>query len=323
MKREPGLDLLRCLGAFLVVAFHGNLYVGYQSEPQVGFGMWAANSFYHLTVGCNGIFLMISGYLHSMKPWNRRYYRGLFGVILGYVLASAVSIPVRHFFLGQEKSLEQWISAFLGFSGVYYGWYVEMYLGLMLISPVVNLAVKNMTDRQMLFACVSLVFVTTCPLVNYWSAGYPLAYYVMGAAVRRLKPRGKPWVCLALAGVLVCVFGIITLVSAGGGALADGHSQTFGGLGSMVLVLLLFLGLYQVSPGEKTVACLKKLGAGSYEGYLLSHLLDAWTYRLVHQWHTPEKYWLVVLFVTIPVFFLSMGMGRVVHGWTEKIKPLS
>ena len=176
-KREAGIDLLRCLAAFLVVGFHGNLYVGYQGEIQEGLAMWVANSFYWLTVGCNGIFLMLSGYLHSEKTWDRRYYKGLFGVVLGYALASVLSIPVRHFLLGQGRSLGQWIKALLGFSGVYYGWFVEMYLGLMLVVPILNLGMKSMTGGQLLAACASMVAVTALPLTDYWAAAYPLAYY--------------------------------------------------------------------------------------------------------------------------------------------------
>ena len=323
MKRETGIDLLRCFAAFLVVAFHGNLYVGYQREPQVGVAMWAANSFYHLTVACNGLFLMISGYLHSRKPFDRRCFRGLVGVVLGYALASAVSIPVRHFLLGQEKSLEQWVRAFFGFSGVYYGWYVEMYLGLMLVSPVLNLALGNMKDSQVGAACGCLILVTACPLTDYWAAGYPLAYYAMGAAVRRFKPRVKTWVCLASAGALACGFGLLTLVSAGGGKLGNGHSETFGSFGSMIQVWLLFVGLYQVRTGKKTAIWLGKMASGTYGCYLLSHLLDGWVYGLLPGWHEPERYWLVVAFVTVPVFVLSIGMGIVLHRIVEMIKPPS
>lgn len=320
MKRESGIDLLRCLGAFLVVGFHANLYIGYQGEAQTGVAMWAANSFYYLTVGCNGIFLMISGYLHSAKQWNKQYYKGLAGVVLGYVLASVVSIPVRHFLLGQEKSLEQWVRAFLGFSGVYYGWYVEMYLGLMLLSPILNLGMQRMTDGQLLGACVSLVFVTALPLTDYWASAYPLAYYAMGAAVRRLQPGIKPWGCICVAAGIAMGLGLVTLLSAKGGTLADGFGQTFGGVWIMGMVLAVFLGLYRVTPGTQAASVLRWMAAGTYEGYLLSHLLDGWVYGLVSRWHRPEKYGAVLIFVTIPVFLLSVGLGRILHRLVEKIK---
>lgn len=321
-KRESGIDLLRCLAAFLVVAFHGNLYVGYQSEPQTGTGMWAANCFYHLTVACNGIFLMISGYLHSGKSWNRNYYKGLFGVVLGYILASVVSIPVRHFLLGQEKSLTQWVRAFFGFSGVYYGWFVEMYLGLMLISPLVNAGLRSMNGRQAVGMCCCLVAVTALPMTDYWAACYPLTYYAMGAAVRKTAPKLKNWKCLLGALVLVCIFGTVTLLNASGGAMKDGHSETFGSLGTMALVVLLFLGLYRVEPGKRTALWLRRAGEGAFGGYMLSHLLDAWVYSLVPSWHRPERYGLVVLFVTVPVFVISIRMGRLLHSFTEKIKTV-
>ena len=316
-KREAGIDLLRCVAAFLVVAFHGNLYVGYQSEPQTGVAMWAANSFYYLTVCCNGLFLMISGYLHSRRPWDRSYYSGLVTALVGYILASLISMPVRHFLLGQEKSLIQWIRAFFGFSGVYYGWFVEMYLGLMLLSPVINRGLEHMTDRQVLWTAVGMVFVTAGHLTDYWASGYPLAYYVLGAAVRRWRPAIQPSLCFLGAGGIAGGLGLVTLVSAGGGKLGDGYGQTFGGIWIMGMTLLLFLGLYRIRMGKRTAKWLRRMAEGTYGGYLLSHLLDAWVYRLVPGWHSPARYWLAVLFVTVPVFWASLGMGRLLHKMTE------
>ena len=44
-KREPGLDLLRCIALLFVVTFHSFLNNGYYSESQVGISMWLAGSF--------------------------------------------------------------------------------------------------------------------------------------------------------------------------------------------------------------------------------------------------------------------------------------
>lgn len=51
-KREPGLDLLRCIALLFVVTFHSFLNNGYYSESQVGISMWLAGSFRWLSVSC-------------------------------------------------------------------------------------------------------------------------------------------------------------------------------------------------------------------------------------------------------------------------------
>ncbi|MBQ7871111.1 MAG: DUF2079 domain-containing protein [Oscillospiraceae bacterium] len=99
-KREPALDLLRCLALLLVVSFHSFLNNGYYSEAQRGTAMWLAGSFRWLSVCCIGLFLMLTGYLKSGKTEVGACHRGFIPVLLGYLLASAISIPIRHFWLG-------------------------------------------------------------------------------------------------------------------------------------------------------------------------------------------------------------------------------
>lgn len=200
MKREPGLDLLRCVALLCVITFHGFLYNGYYREPQAGGAMLLAGSVRWLSVSCVGLFLMLAGYLKSGRTELRACYRGLPSVLLGYLLAAAVSIPVRHFFLGDPQPLFIWVRRLLGFRGVYYGWYVEMYVGLMLLSPFVNRGLMAQPSRGGLLALGAvLLAVTALPGATplelapaYWRSMYPLTYYVLGALVRRFQPEIPP-----------------------------------------------------------------------------------------------------------------------------------
>ena len=48
---------------------------------------------------------------------------------------------------------------------------------------------------------------------NYWSSMYPVTYYVIGAAIRRIKPRVKIWEGLGLA-LLICMgLGAVSIIS--------------------------------------------------------------------------------------------------------------
>ena len=66
--------------------------------------------------------LMLTGYLKSVQPLNRRYYRSLLPVIVGYAAAAAISIPIRHFAMGDRQTFGEWLNRFMNFSGCYYGW---------------------------------------------------------------------------------------------------------------------------------------------------------------------------------------------------------
>ena len=80
-----------------------------------------------------------------------------------YALAAAFSIPVRHFLLGQQESLSVWVTRFFGFRGTYYGWYVEMYIGLALLSPFLNRLLEALPDREVFLLALVLLFLTALP----------------------------------------------------------------------------------------------------------------------------------------------------------------
>ena len=190
MKREAGIDLFRILGLLFVNGLHACLYNGFYYLPQEGALVWAANSFRWLFYGCNAMFMLLTGYLKSGKPWNKAYYKGLWVVLVGYALTCVVSYPIRYFLIGEKDGLPVWIGRFFTFSN--YAWYVEMYIGLILISPFLNLALAQLKKRrQLLLLAGSCLFVTTMHsmtpvdlIPNYWSSLYPLTLYVLGAVIR-------------------------------------------------------------------------------------------------------------------------------------------
>lgn len=319
-KRETGIDLFRCLGFLFVTGLHAFLYNGFYSQPQTGLAMWAANSFRWLFFGCNGMFMLLTGYLKSTKPLDKRYYKGLITVLVGYVLTCVISYPIRYFLIGEKDSLLTWLERFVGFSN--YAWYIEMYIGLILISPVINLVLQRLTTpRQLLWLLGTMVVLSTLPTItplnllpDYWTGLYPITYYVIGAVIRRLRPNIPGWAGLLGAAVTAGAMGLITLATANGGSFSDGLSLGgYGGFLPTVTVTCLFLGVYRLKTGPRLHKLLAWLAGGVLEGYILSRLFDVWVYGKVSAWHTPEKYILIFLCITIPVFLLSVTAGRYVH----------
>ena len=135
------MDLFRILGLLFVNSLHACLYNGFYNLPQEGADVWLANSFRWLFYGCNAMFMLLTGYLKSAKTWNKHYYRGLYTVLVGYVLTCVISYPIRYYFIGEKDELSVWLERFVTFSN--YSWYVEMYIGLILVSPVINLALER------------------------------------------------------------------------------------------------------------------------------------------------------------------------------------
>lgn len=323
-RRESGIDLYRCLGLLFVTGLHSFLYNGFYSEAQ-GLSMFFPNMARWLFSACNGMFMLMTGYLKTKKPWDRGYYRGLWTVLAGYGLTCLISYPIRHFLYGEEHSLLQWIDRFFTFDG--YGWYIGMYVGLILLSPVLNLAIDHMDRRQLLGLALTMAALTALPsatpihlLPEYWTGLYPLTYYTLGAVIRRLELHIPSWAGLLGAALTAGMMGLLSSVTAAGGVFTDGFVQGGnGGFLSTILVTMLFLGIYRLRLPSGLERLPAWLSGGVFEGYLLSRLLDVWVYDLLPQWHTPECYPLLFICVTIPVFLCSILAGKAVHTLAAKL----
>ena len=162
MKREPGIDLVRVMGLFFVNGVHFFLKNGFYSEAQVGAAIWGADCFRWLFFSCNGLFLLLTGYLKSTKPFTKDYYKSLIPVLVGYGLTCLITYPIRHYAMGESMNIFQWIGNILTFGK--YAWYLEMYIGLILFSPVINLTLEKIQgDKQLLWFAGVMVALPALP----------------------------------------------------------------------------------------------------------------------------------------------------------------
>ena len=316
-KRESGLDLLRCFATFLVVLGHSYLSNGYTITPQVGISMWLAGSFQLMGRCSVGIFLMLTGYLQWRKTDWRSCYRGLPTVLMSYFIVSAISIPIRHFVFGDVQSLTTWMQRLFGYGGAYYGWYVEVYVGLTLLTPFLNVGLKHLSNKQLFSFSAVLLFLSALPGLTPWIVVpsffvnlYPISYYVLGVIIRRVQPRIKPIFGILAALTSALLMGAITVLSTDG-YFAQAMTWSFGDLGMVVVSAGLFIGLYRTKLPQWLGRVFAFLASGCFGAYLLSHLLDATCYKLILPWKRDGRYLLIFLCVTVPIYigFLFMGIG--------------
>lgn len=315
-ERISGLDLLRCMATLFVIIFHSFLYNGFYAEAQVGTHMLFANSARWLSTSCIGIFIMLTGYLKSGCERKGAYFRSLFPVLLGYALASFISIPIRHFLLGEVQSMNEWVRRFFDFKGVYYGWYVKMYVGLLLLSPVINLAAGQIqSGRQAWIILLCMIAVTAMPgatrlplFPDYWRIAYPLTYYMLGALIRRFQPKIPAWLGIAAALWISLALGAATLRSTDS-TIGNAFVQEFGDIWILLIALCLFLALYRINLPSPLRSIARYAAGGCFAGYMLSHLLDSWVYRRLPQYHTPELYIKGFFHQTLPIYIVSLVAG--------------
>lgn len=319
-KRENGIDLLRCISFFLVVVFHSFLQNGYTAQPQTGAAMYFAGAFRWLSVCCIGLFLLQTGYLHYGKKITPSYFYPILRVWIGYVLVSMISIPVRHFLLNDPHSIAEWTRKFFAFGACNYGWYVFMYFGLMLFNPLINVTAETVKSKKLLiFICAAVTACTALPgltsfsvIPDFWSKAYPLSYYFIGALIKKYRPRVSKRKLTAAAITIPLIMSAVTVLSTDK-AFSEAEKWEFGSLPAVVLSVALFLLIYDMNVGEKAAKLCRWIGAASLEGYLLSHLLDAWVYKQIPLFRVPENYPLTFLVITVPVFLVCAFAGHYIN----------
>lgn len=146
------------------------------------------------------LFMMLTGYLNINKKPCKSYYKGGIRVLVSYLLFSVLTIAFRKYYLGEGLSWGQWLMKITDFSAIPYGWYIEMWIGLFLLTPFLNILWRGVDGKRNRLLLIATLFVMTAlpDFTNrygmylspgYWrTAAYPLLYFFLGCYVREYQP---------------------------------------------------------------------------------------------------------------------------------------
>ena len=192
-KRLVGLDLVRVISVVLVFSLHFMLRSGYYNTAYYGIGMFFLTIFNWLTLTCIGLFMILTGFFGKKIKLDRNYFLRLLKIIISYLIISILCVCFRLFYLNEDVSFAQAILSILDFSADGYAWYVEMYIGLYLLIPFLNLVYDKTKNKKYLI--IIFLFLTAIPsalrlvipewvghdiLPNRWLTLYPMTYYFIG-----------------------------------------------------------------------------------------------------------------------------------------------
>lgn len=213
-RRDFGLDAVRAGATVLVLAVHFFLNTGFYDVTMTGKTMALAAVARMMCMTCVPLFLMLTGYLCIQRTWSRDYYRKLLPILLTYLVAGALCLAFEGIWVGKETTVQIVLIRYLGFNASSYAWYLEMYIGLFLLSPFLNAAWNALKQREQLALVCTMLFLTALPTVTnlqetilpgWWTGIYPVTYYLLGAWLREHPVRLKSgwllagWVILAAA----------------------------------------------------------------------------------------------------------------------------
>lgn len=200
---KSGLDLIRVIAISFVVAGHFFLNSEFKSTPFEGFSMFVQGMGQTL-FGVNvALFMMLTGYLNLKKEVCKTYYRSGIRVILSYVVISVITILFRVFYIGEEIGIVAWIMKVTGFTAIPYAWYIEMWIGLFLLTPFLNVLWENLESKRNRIMLIATLFLLTAPsdFLNrysmtlapaYWEKScYPMMFFFAGAYIKEYQPKVK------------------------------------------------------------------------------------------------------------------------------------
>lgn len=322
MKRLFGLDLIRTFAILFVLGVHFFLNTDFYNVPCAGISMLFQAFLRWIFIICVPLFLLLTGYLQAKKELERNYYKNIIPILGVYVLYSALSIIVRTYYFKEQEPFIVWISSIMGFSADGYSWYINMYIGLFLLIPFLNIMfgnLKKQKDRKILI--LTMIFLTGLPgffnaipslsgvihFPDWWSTLYPITYYYLGAYIREYRIK----INKIIAGILFAFTTIFeTLITA---YFSNGINffNAVGEYGSVVILIqsvLFFLIFYDIKSNRKyIIKIFSTISLLSLDIYLCSYISDriVYDYVMSYIYRSQQQIIYYSLFIVIASFILS------------------
>ena len=336
-QRIYGLDLIRVCAIFFVIAGHFfSLNTPFKNVPFTGFSMFIQGMMNSVFMVGVPLFIMLTGYLNINKTPTKKYYTGMIRVLVAYVIFSIATIAFRTFYLGENLNLLQWTLKIFNYSAIPYAWYIEMWIGLALLTPFLNYLWKAIPSlKEKLLLIVSLFVMTSLPdLCNRYGmyifpayfaqASYPLMFYFIGAFIREYQPTIKNWIGMVIIFSITLINPLFNIIVFRG---THDIVEVCGGPGGVFypwIAIAIFLMLYRrdkqtnKQTNKHTYKWIKQWIAHcstvSLEMYLCCYIFDQLYYPwFKERFFETQSQFLSWFFVIVPLCFLSSYLVATVY----------
>lgn len=335
-KRNASLDLIRSAAIFMVISVHFLLNTGFYDTIIMGKKIYLMCVARTIFMTCVPLFLLLTGYLMNQKELSVQYYKGIRKTIAIYFLASLVCMIYRVYVLGENITFKLGILNILDFTGAPYAWYIEMYIGLFLLIPFLNLVYHNLETKRkkqlliLTFLCLTML-PSLCNIYDFCTKGwwrdpgssiqyngivpewwvqlYPISYYYIGAYLKEYEigiSKKKNAVCIV---IFAFMFGTFSFYRSFHRQYESGIYNDWGGYQVVIMSVLIFLLLLHINlDGWKEIkkGIITKISELSLGMYLTSWIFDRFFYvkLAARVTNVPDRLWFYPLMVAL-VFLCS------------------
>lgn len=325
--RYPGIDLIKAVATIFVVSVHFFLNTYFYEQPLVGDNMFLQTYLRMLFLICVPLFLITTGFLLAEKTPAKAYYKKLTPILVIYFVYSILAILTKKYHLGMEMSLFEGIGAIFSFRANSYSWYINMYIGLFLIAPFLNLIYRNILEKKYkVLLIMILLFMTGVPdFINkylggglisapsYWVAIYPITYYFIGSFIKEYQVKiNKIYGSVALV-LLILAITFLEFSFANGGKFVS----AVGYYASLIIVMeatLFFILLYDVKINNKWLLMpITLISLLSLDIYLASYISDSFVYTYIYEQFNVSQHQMIFWFAPVvsASFLIAFVLGYI------------
>ena len=206
-ERKIGLDIIRTIAILCVFTVHSFAYRGVLDAEQLSLKWTIFVMIRFFAMIAVPLFMLLTGYLNNKKDISKKYYKGIIPLIISYVVISILEIIATA--ISNDTAINWWesIVKIFNFTANSYAWYFEMYIGLFLLIPFLNILYDSLKEnKEKIILIGSLVFLTFVPNIfktftisdvkldiipDYWQIIYPITYFFIGKFIREIQPNFK------------------------------------------------------------------------------------------------------------------------------------
>ena len=337
-KKNINLDIIRSIAVFCVLSVHFFMGYGFYEETIVGVKMYFATTVRTSFAICVPLFMLLTGFLMNKKTICKKYYFGLLKVLIPYVL-SVSCIGIYRALKGDAYTLPSLVLDVAEFG--YYSWYVEMYIGLYLMIPFLNIIYNNIElKKQKQLLLVTGILISIAPTFfnafdkllypDWWQGFFPVTYYFMGAYIAEYKEEirigmKKNFILIVLS---IALTGGFCYFRSYNSVFNWGDWCTAGGFANLFNAPLIFIFLLRISTIKLPrciVSVIYSVAKVSLPLYLVSYIFDSLWYPILNAKVVLEQrmfyYPLSIAVTFISSFILAVLVDKVstiIYGFLNK-----
>lgn len=308
--RIQGIDLLKCIAILCIPVQHFfTLQTNFRKVEFDTLSLFLQSVTMELAFIGVPLFIAITGYLNKQTIPTFNYYKNSLKVLVPYILISILYLFYRNYFLNEGISFRHGIGMILRFNAIPYAWYIEMWIGLYLLAPFLNILAEAISKRSL-----SLVLITTIYFMGYlpitlnrdgfyllpayWAAIAPLTCYFIGVHIRKYGSNVSKTNLIIFISFAITIEPIVNMIFFHGLPYRFIFGQYLFIIPAMAAIFSL---LYQWNTKRRYIlAIMKFVSNQTLEMYLYCAMCDMLLYPFFMQWYYTQSQFFLFFFIIIP-----------------------